>query len=73
MPGWWPTPLNAPAGLPLVVLHGWEDELIAANEVVDWCASRKAELRLVNDSHRLAAHVDYSAQCFGDLLKRVSP
>jgi predicted alpha/beta-hydrolase family hydrolase len=73
MPGWWPTPLQAPASVPLMVVHGWDDELINAQDVIDWCAPRKAELRLVDDSHRLAAHVDYSAQCFADLLKRVAP
>ena len=73
MPGWWPTPLDAPRGLPTVVVHGWDDELIPATQVIDWCASRKAELRLVDDSHRLTAHVEYSARCFADLLQRVSP
>lgn len=71
MPGWWPTPLHAPAHVPLMVVHGWDDELIPAAAVVDWCAARKAELRLVDDSHRLAAHVEYSARAFADLLKRV--
>jgi alpha/beta superfamily hydrolase len=71
MPGWWPTPLQAPASLPTMVVHGWDDELIPAAAVIDWCAARKAELRLVDDSHRLAAHVEYSASAFADLLKRV--
>lgn len=72
MPGWWPTPLQAPPGVPLMVLHGWDDELIPARDVIDWCAARKAELRLVDDAHRLAAHVEYSAHCFAELLARVS-
>jgi len=71
MPGWWPTPLRVPEPLPTMVVHGWDDELIPATGVIDWCAARKAELRLVDDSHRLAAHVDYSARAFADLLKRV--
>lgn len=69
--GAWPRPLQAPAELPLMVVHGWDDELIPASAVVDWCAVRKAELRLVNDAHRLSAHVDYSARCFGELLQKV--
>jgi pimeloyl-ACP methyl ester carboxylesterase len=72
MPGWWPTPLDSPPGVPTLVLHGWDDELIPAQAVIDWCAPRKAELRLVDDAHRLAAHVDYSARCFGELLQRVA-
>jgi hypothetical protein len=54
-----------------MVVHGWDDELIPAAAVIDWCAARKAELRMVDDSHRLAAHVAYSASAFADLLKRV--
>ena len=71
MPGWWPTPLRVPEPLPTMVVHGWDDELIPAPAVIDWCAARKAELRLVDDSHRLAAHVEYSARAFADLLTRV--
>lgn len=67
----WPRPLLAPT-VPLVVVHGWDDELIPAAAVVDWCVARKAELRLVDDSHRLAAHVEYSAAAFGELLRRVA-
>lgn len=70
--GYWPTPLQAPEGLPLIVVHGWDDELIPAQTVVDWCAPRRAELRLVDDSHRLAAHVDYCARSFETFLLRVS-
>ncbi|GIX25008.1 MAG: alpha/beta hydrolase [Caldimonas sp.] len=69
----WPPPLQAPAGLPLLVVHGWEDELIPARAVVEWCAPRRAELRLVDDRHRLEAHVDYSAGVFAELLRRVAP
>lgn len=69
----WPRPLQAPAGLPLLVVHGWEDELIPARAVVEWCAPRRAELRLVDDRHRLEAHVDYSAGVFAELLRRVAP
>lgn len=68
--GAWPTPLLAPTDAPVLVVHGWDDELIPAAAVVDWCAARKAELRLVDDSHRLTAHVDYSARAFAELLQR---
>lgn len=68
--GEWPQPLRVPERVPLMVVHGWDDELIPAAAVVDWCAARKAELRLVDDAHRLAAHVEYSAQAFADLLQR---
>ncbi|MBS3959424.1 MAG: hypothetical protein KGZ52_08500 [Xanthomonadaceae bacterium] len=67
----WPRPLVVPGGVPVLVVHGWEDELIPAPAVVDWCAAHKAELRLVDDTHRLAAHVEYSARAFAELLRRI--
>lgn len=67
----WPRPLDT-ARVPLMVVHGWHDELIPAADVVRWCQRRSAELRLVDDSHRLSAHVDYSAQAFADFLKRLT-
>lgn len=72
MPGWWDTPLRTPAHVPTTVVHGWDDELIPAQAVIDWCAPRRVELRLVDDSHRLAAHVEYSARAFGELLQKVA-
>lgn len=70
--GEWPQALRVPEGVPLMVVHGWDDELIPASAVVDWCAARKAELRLVDDSHRLSGHVEYSARAFAELLHRAA-
>lgn len=67
----WPRPLDA-ARVPVMVVHGWHDELIPAAEVVRWCQRRSAELCLVNDSHRLTEHVEYSAHAFGEFLKRLA-
>jgi alpha/beta superfamily hydrolase len=63
-------PIDA-APVPTSILHGWDDELIPADDVVAWARSRRAELRLVDDTHRLAAHVAASAEAFGALLARL--
>ncbi len=60
------------ARVPTSILHGWRDELIPAADVVAWAASRCDELTLVDDSHRLAEHVDYGAQAFARFLERLS-
>ncbi|PJK01017.1 hypothetical protein CO641_03530 [Lysobacteraceae bacterium NML91-0213] len=60
-------PLEA-AAVPTAVVHGWDDELIAAADVVAWAHPRRACLLLVDDSHRLAAHVEASAEAFARLL-----
>ena len=56
------------ASVPLSILHGWHDELIPAQHVVDWARPRNARLLLVDDSHRLSAHVQGSADAFAELL-----
>ncbi len=56
------------ARIPTCIIHGWDDELIAADEVSRWAHGRRDELILVNDSHRLSAHVDYCAAQFARFL-----
>lgn len=61
-------PLQA-AEVPLSVVHGWNDELIPAADVVGWTCARRGRLLLVDDTHRLAAHVEASAEAFAALLR----
>ena len=63
-----PAPELDAAAVPLSIVHGWHDELIPAADVVAWAAPRNARLLLVDDSHRLSAHVAESADAFAALL-----
>jgi alpha/beta superfamily hydrolase len=54
--------------IPVSVLHGWDDELIPASAVVDWAHARRVRLLMVDDNHRLTAHVQTSAEAFAALL-----
>ena len=65
-------PLDA-ALVPTSIVHGWDDELIPAMDVVRWAQARHARLLLVDDSHRLSAHVDASARAFAALLSELAP
>jgi len=56
------------ARVPTSIVHGWDDELIPAAEVVAWAQPRRANLLLVDDSHRLSAHVAATAEAFASLL-----
>jgi len=56
------------ADVPTSIVHGWHDELFAAQTVVDWAAARNARLLLVDDGHRLERHVADSAEAFATLL-----
>ena len=60
------------AMVPTRIVHGWEDELIPALDVVRWAQRRHDTLVLVPDSHRLAAHVDFCADEFGRFLKMLA-
>jgi predicted alpha/beta-hydrolase family hydrolase len=60
-------PLDA-AEVPTSIVHGWHDALIPAGDVVDWAQARGARLLLVDDDHRLSAHVQASAAAFAALL-----
>ena len=64
-----PAPRLDAAAVPLSILHGWDDELIPAAEVVAWAHPRRARLLLVDDSHRLSAHVETSRNAFAELLR----
>ena len=63
-----PAPALEAAEVPTSIIHGWHDELIPAAQVVDWAHARRARLLLVDDSHRLAGHVEASAEAFAALL-----
>ncbi|MCA1714243.1 MAG: hypothetical protein LC715_03660 [Gammaproteobacteria bacterium] len=56
------------AQVPTAIIHGWDDELIPVAQVVGWAQARRARLLLVDDSHRLSAHVEASAAAFAALL-----
>ena len=60
-------PLEA-AEVPTSIIHGWHDELIPAADVMAWAQARSARLLLVDDGHRLSAHVQASAAAFAALL-----
>ncbi len=66
-----PLALDA-AAVPTKIVHGWHDELIPASDVVRWAQARSDSLLLVDDSHRLEAHVDLCAQEFGRFLQALS-
>lgn len=60
------------ARVPTRIVHGWHDELIPATEVVRWAATRSDQLVLVDDSHRLAAHVGFCADRFAEFLRELA-
>ncbi len=70
LPGY-PRPFALPAGLPAALLHGWDDELCPAAEVLAFARRERRMLTMVADSHRLERHVALAARQFGLLLEQV--
>ncbi len=60
------------ASIPTMIIHGWDDELIPAQDVMRWAQRRRDQLLMVADSHRLAQHVDFCATAFGRFLTSLS-
>ena len=60
------------ASVPTRIVHGWHDELIPANEVVRWAQARSDQLVMVDDSHRLASHVEFCAEEFGRFVQALA-
>lgn len=60
------------AQVPTAIVHGWDDELIPARDVLAWAQARRARLLMVDDTHRLSAHVAASAQAFAGLLQALA-
>lgn len=64
-----PMPALDAAPVPLSVVHAWHDEIIPAAGVIEWARMRSARLLLLDDSHRLSAHVDATTRAFAELLE----
>ncbi len=59
------------ARVPTVLVHGWRDEICPVEAAIDFARGRGDTLHLVDDDHRLGAHVDYCAEAFRQLLLRL--
>ena len=53
------------------LVHGWRDEVCPVDAVIRCAREHQAILHLVDDEHRLAAHVGECAQWFAQFLQRL--
>lgn len=59
----------AAASVPMTLVHGWRDEICPVDAAIDFARQRAATLHLVDDDHRLGAHVAWCAQVFARFLE----
>lgn len=57
------------AKIPTTLVHGWRDEICPVNATIEFARERGDTLHLVDDDHRLGAHVDFCAKAFRQLLE----
>lgn len=56
--------------VPTGLVHGWSDELCPVDDVIEFARTRRDELVLVRDDHRLSEHVDFVAKDFVRFLRQ---
>lgn len=56
------------ADVPTALAHGWNDEVCPVDAAIGFARQRGATLHLVDDDHRLGAHVDWCAEVFRRFL-----
>ena len=69
--GWFCAAAFDAAHVPISIVHGWNDEICPAAEVVTFARQRRASLLMVPDSHRLADHVELIAEHFRLFLSAI--
>ena len=61
----------AAAAVPTECVHGWRDEICPVEAAIAFARGQGARLHLVDDDHRLGAHVAECAQWFAHFLQRL--
>ncbi|RYD16638.1 MAG: alpha/beta hydrolase [Lysobacteraceae bacterium] len=56
------------AAVPTALVHGWRDEVCPVDGAIAFARARGARLHLVDDDHRLSAHVEWCAGEFARFL-----
>jgi pimeloyl-ACP methyl ester carboxylesterase len=54
----------AAARVPTGLVHGWRDDICPVDAAITFARERNAAITLVDDDHRLGAHVDFVAEQF---------
>jgi alpha/beta superfamily hydrolase len=61
-----------PEGTPACLVHGWRDEVCPVEAMFNVARAYRAEMLLLDDDHRLGAHVDVIAAQFARFLARIA-
>lgn len=62
-----------PGCRPICVVHGWQDEVVPAENSIRWSREHGAELHLICGDHRLAGALDTVVRLFEGFLAALDP
>lgn len=60
-----------PARCPLTIVHGWNDDIVPAQNSIVYARQYKATLHLIDSDHRLTANVDEVCEFLDRFLRRL--
>lgn len=58
--------------VPTLLIHGWRDEVCPLDEVYEFAGRRELPLLILDDDHRLGAHIDTLSRQFGLFLEQLA-
>ncbi|RDS81187.1 alpha/beta hydrolase [Dyella monticola] len=58
--------------VPTLLVHGWGDEVCPLDEVYEFAGRRQLPLLILDDDHRLGAHIDAISRHFGLFLEQLA-
>lgn len=60
-----------PAACPVEIVHGWNDDIVPAQNSIRFAQQYKSTLHLLDSNHRLTANIDDVCRLFDLFLQRV--
>lgn len=58
--------------VPTLIMHGWRDDVCPLDEIYEFAGRRELPLLIVDDDHRLSAHIDTISRQFGFFLEQLA-
>jgi predicted alpha/beta-hydrolase family hydrolase len=59
--------------VPTLMIHGWHDDVCPLDEIYEFAGRRELPLLILDDDHRLSAHIDAISKHFSFFLEQLVP
>lgn len=67
----YPVPYPTPHASDVAVVHGWQDEVIPVNHVIEWAKEHQIRLQLVSDDHSLHQEVGTVGRFLVEMISKL--